>query len=701
MILFNKYVQALLWILLLGLNSYSQPSYLKRLSFNTRSSASYINPADSLLYLRNFTQAADGNSFIHVDIERHKSLIYKVDMSGNILVTLPGAYPGSWRFFISGFHATPDSGLIYAGNSVSYSNGNSGSFISKIDGAGVVEWTTSIPPITGPYGYQSQETFDIALLPDAYVCLATDSAYILNLNGVITGTIDLQGPGKMAGFSNGDILLINQNYKGRLDSSLNLIYTLPPGNFYLKDTLIFLAFGDSLHRINSLNGNVEASFYFFNTAAYKFELLDGGGWIAYDDQIIQCFDSVGNLRWTNHVSLPHFGIQCLGEQSDGTIITGGTYKSAQNFVELDYSSFIATIDSNGNSIMDSTHQVWGGDADNSGKIEFGDALFVALAQNYTGSANWDTAFGILPLPYGNIGVDFQTTFGTGINHQYSDFDQNGIIDSADFVHCSYFTLWQHGWTTPWRITQPGVQHNSADNSLFPFFSCIPESDSAMRGDTVRFYVIVGDNGIYIDSIFGIAYILDFDSLNTWDVGLLLNMEFISNDLCQSGNQRIFKYGSQDINMLLARRDLQNAYSVHDTIAYFDIQVLDSSGLNTEIGISLRYLSAITAGGFPVEMQYNTRPVYLRTMNTRIEESDTSGIEIFPNPVSDYLVLDKLPPRDLDIAVHSMDGKRIYYEKSQMKRTCKIDLREYRGGSYIVSLVDIDNTLFKKKFIVER
>ncbi|MBP6334892.1 MAG: T9SS type A sorting domain-containing protein [Bacteroidia bacterium] len=677
----------------------SQPTYLKRLSFN--SSTVYVYPADNNMQLLSFSECPSGHSIIEIKTTRGSTQIIKLDLQGNIEWEIVGTWLGSFfNSWIAGLHATSDSGVIYIQNTVAHNSSHS--YLNKLNSAGILEWTTEVPNQPTPFGV-AQESFDIAILADGYACLASDSIFVFDQNGVLKKTYNFGGPGKLTAFSNGDFFLNGQSsVRARFDSSGTIRYTIP-GLVVSYDTLIYALTTDSIRLLDGITGNYTSSAYFPPLGANKILMMKDGGWASYSSSRINRYDQSGNLRWNKDVVLPISGINQIGEQSDGSILTGGTYYSSRDYqyYNLDYSSFITTIDTLGNSIVDSISHVMVGDANNDDWFDIGDALYIALAQGSMGPARYDPT--IYNYISGNLGTDiaqdFPDTFTIGVNHKHCDYIPDGMIDSLDIEGCAHSgALYGVATHVPLRLRNPSQNISS----LLPYFSVLPDQDSATTGDTVRFHFIIGDNGISVDSIFGLAFNLEWDSLGTWDIAYGPWANAMNSDLGSLGNLRV---SNPQISMLrntflVARRDLQNAYFVQDTIGYMDLIVLDSSSGNLELNIELLAFKAITAGGYPIEFQYNTRPVYLSSLINKTPETNLEKINIYPIPAKDLLTIDNLPALDLTVEVFNVEGKICYSTVSHNLPKLSINLEELSKGFYVVQFSEGDRKYLSRKFVIE-
>ncbi|HNQ00554.1 MAG TPA: hypothetical protein PKK99_15940, partial [Bacteroidia bacterium] len=350
-----------------------------------------------------------------------------------------------------------------------------------------------------------QIIYDIGLLPNAnYACLCENRMYLLDSLGNLLDSINYYGPGSVSAFSNGDLFVNTNSFKGRIQINGSVVWQTSD-SLLTRDTNIVALRNDTLHFLNPMTGLSFTSIPFTQNGDNKALLMKDGGWCTYNSTTIQRFDTNGQLKWQESVTLAHFGIQLIVEQSNGSLLTGGTYLYQDcNYNEYDFSSFIGTIDTLGKSIMDSTYQVWPGDGDDNGISEFGDLVYIALAQGSTGPSRIDTSsiFWNSYFCVGDIATNFPHCFAIGVNHQQCDAVSDGIIDSIDIVGFGDYSSTFNSTITPWRISNPDV-HKS--QSILPYFSLIPDKDTVNAGDSIRVAIVIGGNGVSVDSIFGLAF----------------------------------------------------------------------------------------------------------------------------------------------------------------------------------------------------
>ncbi|HNP48037.1 MAG TPA: T9SS type A sorting domain-containing protein [Bacteroidia bacterium] len=671
---------------------------MKKLSFNSQG-GTYSYAGDTIFDLLNFDVFPSGNTLFQIATQSQSRSIYKIDLQGhNIFPPIQsGYYGGLGRAYSSAVHATPDEGLIYAYNHASWVGYYfEESIITKINSNGNASWTRHLPPKTPTTGQDIQNTYDIARMANGnYACLAMDSIYIFTSNGQRAGNYNFFGPGYLQAFSNGDLFIQCTGFTGRIDSSGNIMWQTSNQIIHCDTTLYSLNY-DTLYKLNGMTGNSISSVALASTSLPKILLLKDGGWCQYGTSSLQRFDSLGNLKWSESFQLP---ANLFGEQSDGTLFTGGTYHSklAYPFVDLDFSAYIGTIDTNGRSILDSTSQISPGDANDDGILEFGDEVYMALAQGSTGPNRYDSILDNGPqyLDGADIAVDFPGNNNRGLCLKQCDVYIDGVIDSLDILYSAYASL-SLQYYTPWRLKGP---NSISNNSVLPYFSILPDKDSANAGDTVRVYFALGNNGILIDSIFGLAFSIQNYS-GTWVYGSL-DASYLDCSLGQQ-NEINFKYVSDGdyFGILAARRDLRNAYYVADTIGYVDLQIAPSLSQTTDIYLNIWSFKAITADGVPIDFQFDIHPIHANRMTTNISEIGLDKIQLSPNPANYETSIINLPEANVEIKLVDLLGKECLTTNSNRLKSVNLNLSSIKSGMYILQMTDENHSKQTLKLIVE-
>ncbi|REJ81366.1 MAG: hypothetical protein DWQ44_09965 [Bacteroidetes bacterium] len=432
-----KKLLLLIVFVILEVNLIAQSTFLTRLSFNYGGIYSHY-PADTILHIKELSTTNFGSVYINIASANAKSNIYKIENNGNFLWTAPhyGYLGPITRNRLSGLKATPDGGCIYSNNLESFASYHyKRSEIYKFGRFGQQEYSWTLPQYSPVPNIYLQETFDIAVLPNGYACLAEDSLYIINSINSSIRSLNFKGPGKIYGFQNGDMFIVSPTFKGRIDNNGNVLYSLF-GKIYNRDSTFFVHTGDTLFQLDSQNGLYVNPIYFPAAGLTNVLMQKDGGWLRYSDFDIIKYDNVGIQKWSKHLHLPVFGVSLITELDTNYLLTGGTFLS-QIYdwfgMNRNYSAFVFSIDSLGNSIMDSVSAMTSGDANDDNFFEGSDALYVALAQGSTGpvrknslsSSSYDSNI------VAEIGIDFPNSFLMGANHMQSDANGNGIVDSID------------------------------------------------------------------------------------------------------------------------------------------------------------------------------------------------------------------------------------------------------------------------------
>ena len=116
--------------------------------------------------------------------------------------------------------------------------------------------------------------------------------------------------------------------------------------------------------------------------------------------------------------------------------------------------------------------------------------------------------------------------------------------------------------------------------------------------------------------------------------------------------------------------------------------------------------------WPYEFQFNTHDSIIKDFNlwadqnftttdtciqTSIDEIDSLGIKIFPNPVSNELVVNiNSPYQNLSIGIYDTGGNKINEYRNQRI----IDVNSLSKGVYMIVLTVDQNQIIRKRFVVE-
>ena len=69
-------------------------------------------------------------------------------------------------------------------------------------------------------------------------------------------------------------------------------------------------------------------------------------------------------------------------------------------------------------------------------------------------------------------------------------------------------------------------------------------------------------------------------------------------------------------------------------------------------------------------------------NTGVETTVTQQIQLYPNPATDYVIVEGVAPAS-EVTLHSMTGERLYAGRADSRGVLQIDLTPYADGVYLV------------------
>ncbi len=663
----------------------AQPTWIQRLSWNPGGGSMHN---DSVCGIYDAVIGADGNFYLVTkDGLDGDSRLFKMDAANHQEIwSVAGGFWSSLNIVMTSFvKATPDSGCIIATNHYAYGDYED-SEIKKYSGGGILEWTHTM----GGSPVNNSWTNDIVLNASGnYYVLTTDhwwsapdSLLELDASGSLVFSTTAVHGDKLFEIAPNDLLVYIQGNSANNDS---IVRTDLAGNLTwafqdthddyslaaFASTTAFFCRSDTLtglsviKKIDVTNGTV------LWTDTLPFPYISAIDATSDDGVIVSIgihplvwwhftppplsmngglikIDSSGNISWNNTFLFPLFGLSSIKEYSPGKYITSGTWRSSNYFqYEIVGSAFVATLDSSGNGVLDSTSQMWNGDANDNHLLDIGDYLFMALASGATGSAR-DTLPGMVfyeHWTHKNYAVNWSQSFGNGVNFKHADLEGDGIINTSDLnaiLPVQYF--W---YSSPlYCRSEPG---NSLTSSITDFM-LIPEKDSVAPGEIMRFYIIAGSSSMPVDSVIGIAFVNDYDFYLS-DTSVM-NVNFYNSGLGDPATNLFtttYHYPGQMFTMF-CRTDHVNAIQLYDTLGVIELKASSNITSPQLFNLQISSFYALTNSTAPVLFNTISNPIVIDPALVSIKENNVaSEIEIFPNPVHNKIFVSGFrPPADLKV-----------------------------------------------------
>ena len=439
---------------------------------------------------------------------------------------------------------------------------------------------------------------------------------------------------------------------------------------------------DSLRKVDAVSGNILWTKELPLSGDY-ISLPFTDGLMIRSGRNITVLDSSGNIKGQNTINLTIDPPVIYTQLIDGSIVGGGAFYSWGRYYHVfNRSGLVFKLNEEGHGLIDSTSFYHNGDADFDGVLTFyDDAVFIAAKLNETNS----TVNLNVPYEYGRLvySADWEQSFESGLNLKYSDNNLDNVIDTNDFHLLTTYSPLSNMW-----------QHPHEDSTGIPLY-CVFEDSSGFDDDTITYYIIIGNAGEPIDSVYGISLltgIQGYVSYTSYDLqfrnGVLgdtaTNLFIYSN----------FPYPPILKSYVACRTDQQNiTLAGGDTLATVKC-VLNSNSVS---GLVPAYISAHIIGkeGYSIPFHPISDTLNLIITSNRENKLDHKII-VYPNPVENELHL--LSEKKIDhIRIMDVIGRLVYSQKVHDEDVI-IDTTNFPDGVYFIQC-DIAGAMQVVKLIV--
>ncbi len=485
-------------------------------------------------------------------------------------------------------------------------------------------------------------------------------------------------------------LIIKENFQGTIRWSIS-----EPGYVVSSANadFIYARSGSQVKKISTLTGAViwtkpVLSSALVQTSDYGFITIMGNEFAKYD--------SSGLQQWNKIFSLPHFGLKCLAEIPGKSYVSGGAWCNYNLYYNVDtgYSPIIFSMDSMGNSVVDSVNYFIDGNANDNSILSFADdAVYVAAAMNNAGPAR-DTL--IRSQYLGGISVfatDWSTGFTSGINHKFSDIDGNGFIDSSDVLSMS--SVYSKRNASPHWLKQ-------SNPANLPDLKFVFENHNLNYMDTIIVDVIAGSSTVPTDSIYGISFELLLQFINTSGFSI---QSFYSANPTAFGDtsQNLFINYSSDpqgipalSSMVMCRTDHVNTILAGDTIVKLYYLFPPGTTYINPVQIYVEW-NAINEAGYPISLNTVTDSIYFSGLSG-LNSISENKLKLFPNPANDKMNIVFDDNEEYRIRIFDNLGRLIYESKPE-KSYINLDLKNFNDGVYYISAKS-ENKNLKSRFVIQ-
>ncbi len=347
--------------------------------------------------------------------------------------------------------------------------------------------------------------------------------------------------------------------------------------------------------------------------------------------------------------------------------------------------------------------VWPGDANNNGKVDNDDFLYIAAAKNTPLSSQRD---GIDLLWYGHEAEDWGNNASL-IDYKHSDLNGNGVINENDI----------HALETNFGLKNddyiPEEIPASHDDPLGIYVTGLKDEYSATgTGGSIFVSVKIGDeNDLLSDSILGVAYDI------TWDTDYM-TLQSVTSSVAETFDQNINLFQNNE-NLV----DSNNSNRINSAHFNYPANNTQQGGLLSKIlwrtdndatttnldgrdTIDLIFSNIIGIHKNGEKIDIGLRESYQVIIKdlTIVESTDTNdpiatkGLIIYPNPAKNTLYFECDNCGDISkVDLISLDGKSVLL--SEKAFTNSIHLSTVYSGIYILK-VETDKGTYSEKVVVE-
>lgn len=486
-------------------------------------------------------------------------------------------------------------------------------------------------------------------------------------------------------FVNDDFIYSNQNVSRGTINGTNS-WTIPSEGFTavaFSELCVYLV-RDSLRKVDAATGNILWTKVLPITGNY-FSLPYINGMLISSGRDIMVIDSAGLIKGQNTIGLTIDPPSIYEQLTDGSIASGGAfYAWMPPMRRWKRSGLVFRLNEEGRGAIDSTNFYHNGDADFDGILGFSDdAVMIAAKLHETNtSPNVNLSYYYSTVVYR---PDWAQSFESGLNIKYCDNNGDAVIDTNDFQMLTSNSP-MTGGISPIHIDSSGV----------PLY-CKLVNDSTVNSDTLTYYIIIGNPGDPIDSVYGISFSTGINGPVVYDYFdvQLRNGLFgdTANDLFVYSN---YPYPPQRKSYVECRTDQQNiTLAGGDTLA----TIKNVFGAFSIPGVYPAYIYAHMIGkeGYTIPT-FSVGDSVNFIINSTEEIKSDYEISVYPNPITTDFIINSIK-EIRQITITDTFGRVVYNDVVNDKEI-RLNTTELSSGFYFI-LCDFEVGRKVVKVVVEK
>lgn len=334
--------------------------------------------------------------------------------------------------------------------------------------------------------------------------------------------------------------------------------------------------------------------------------------------------------------------------------------------------------------------VWPGDTDQSEVVNHFDLLNIGLAYGSSGTPRAD---GNVEWMAQYAEEWDQETPENGINFKHADTDGNGLVDANDTL--AIIQNW--GEVTDFWNGEELEQFGNPEETGLTNVPIYVLPDTIIPGETVDFSIILGNENIPANDVYGIAFTIVYDPevivensvsarfMESW-------MGVVDTDLLGIYRDN---YANNKIDVAITRTDLNNV-SGQGKIGALQVTIEDvifqrSQSYEMQFDIENVRLIDAQEQEIPVTAKQSSTMIIDETTDTHTPEWARS-INLYPIPTRDYLYMDAAPLQIEALHLYSIEGKRVRQFDPKQHSMNMTDLPD---GIYLLQIITEQGVVSRK------
>jgi hypothetical protein len=344
---------------------------------------------------------------------------------------------------------------------------------------------------------------------------------------------------------------------------------------------------------------------------------------------------------------------------------------------------------------DSCDFVWPGDANDDGTADNFDILTIGIANGTTGTARPSASLSWIGQPSPN----WPTATPSGTNHKFVDCDGNALIDLTD----TNAVLLNYGFIHNNRLAAPVNSLNNPDLYITVL------QDTLMATATGVLQVNLGSQSLPVNSVYGIAFTLNFDPQLIDENSLMMTVgnSFFGVNANERFGIKYLRSGYGQIDVAVTRINQTEVSGMGQVCSFsFTTNLALPSNINSFVApFSLSRVRLIDLQENTINLNTINDTLVILNPSLSIQQNTTgnSSFEIIPNPSNGIFALNITTSAtdNYSLSIYNAAGQLVWAEQLTAfsgRARFDADLSVFGSGLYMVRLSGSDTETHQRLMI---